>query len=356
MFSFPCSEAIGIGQCIADIYTWSLSIVGIIAFATAIYAGVIWMTAAGNASKIKEAKDRMSNAVLGIVLLFSSFLILNTINPDLTSGTFVFTEIEGSTEERDYVGFTGSNPFVPVSPTPIPGRPVPPAPSGAPLVRVGVESIEDRGVSGGRNVYRVNFFDGEWVDFEANRPLDDIPLGLSAFSFGTGGLGDPPVSSSPAFQGGNGVFHLSLFRSGPGWIHTTIHVGYGGEVAGIPIMPGPMRIGWRNTQNGTAHEVIFDLTITEEITPGWEPNYVTYEYFGLNPPDFIKELPKFYNTSIRNIGLIIHRDQAEKAVTDGVATRVPCFTGRENLICFYETILLKEEFIKLYGGESAENI
>jgi len=60
------------------------------------------MTAAGNASKIKEAKDRMSNAVLGIVLLFSSFLILNTINPDLTSGTFVFTEIEGSTEERDY--------------------------------------------------------------------------------------------------------------------------------------------------------------------------------------------------------------------------------------------------------------
>lgn len=101
-FSFPCTGDISLGKCVADIYTWSLTIVGIIAFVQILFAGVMIMTAAGNATKISEARKKISNAILGIIILFSSWLILNTINPNLTGGSFKLPVFEGKTIERSY--------------------------------------------------------------------------------------------------------------------------------------------------------------------------------------------------------------------------------------------------------------
>jgi len=76
-----------LGQLISQIFTWSLGILGISVFVIFFYSGFLWLTAAGNTSKIGEAKTHMTNAVFGAILLLSSYLILYTINPDLVKNT-----------------------------------------------------------------------------------------------------------------------------------------------------------------------------------------------------------------------------------------------------------------------------
>lgn len=93
VITLPCVESQGIGECVSDIYQWSLAVVGIVAFVQIIYAGFLYLTAAGNTSKTGQARSKIGNAVLGIVLLFSSYLILRTINPDLVGGTFSLPKI-----------------------------------------------------------------------------------------------------------------------------------------------------------------------------------------------------------------------------------------------------------------------
>ncbi len=76
-----------LGQLIQQIFAWSLGILGISVFVMFFYSGFLWLTAAGNTSKIGEAKTHMTNAVFGAILLLSSYLILYTINPDFVKCT-----------------------------------------------------------------------------------------------------------------------------------------------------------------------------------------------------------------------------------------------------------------------------
>jgi len=77
-----------LGQLISAIFIWSLSIIGMVIFVRFFYAGFLWFTAAGNPENISKAKKIMQNAVYGALVLFSAYLILNTINPDLVRSTF----------------------------------------------------------------------------------------------------------------------------------------------------------------------------------------------------------------------------------------------------------------------------
>ena len=52
---------------------------GIIALLFFIYAGFLWMTAQGKSDVIKKARDIMIWAVLGIVVILSSYTLLNYI-------------------------------------------------------------------------------------------------------------------------------------------------------------------------------------------------------------------------------------------------------------------------------------
>lgn len=72
-----------IGEYASAIYQYALSIVGILATVVLVWAGVVWLTAAGNAEKIKIAKEYIAGALIGLVLTFGSYLILYTLNPDL---------------------------------------------------------------------------------------------------------------------------------------------------------------------------------------------------------------------------------------------------------------------------------
>jgi hypothetical protein len=68
---------------ITAIYNFALMIIGIICFGALVYGGFLYLTSAGNPARIKEAKDQIFSAILGLIILFSAYLILRTINPEL---------------------------------------------------------------------------------------------------------------------------------------------------------------------------------------------------------------------------------------------------------------------------------
>ena len=66
-------------------YEWGISLGGLAAFISLLTAGFQYLTSAGEPAKMSEAKDRINSAILGLVLLLSSYLLLKTINPELTT-------------------------------------------------------------------------------------------------------------------------------------------------------------------------------------------------------------------------------------------------------------------------------
>jgi len=68
---------------IARMYTYVVSIGGILATVMIIFGGIVYLTAGGNPGRIGEAKEYIGNALIGLVLLFTSYLLLQTLNPDL---------------------------------------------------------------------------------------------------------------------------------------------------------------------------------------------------------------------------------------------------------------------------------
>lgn len=76
-------ESANLGDLLARIYYFLLSLVGISALVMFVWGGIEYMLA-GDKDPGK-AKERMKNAVYGLVLALTSYLILYTINPDLVS-------------------------------------------------------------------------------------------------------------------------------------------------------------------------------------------------------------------------------------------------------------------------------
>jgi len=70
---------------LSGLYRLALAIGVITAVAMVIVAGIKYATSGDNASKQKDARDQIMDAVIGLVILFASVLILRTINPDLVN-------------------------------------------------------------------------------------------------------------------------------------------------------------------------------------------------------------------------------------------------------------------------------
>lgn len=52
-----------------------LSFVGVLFLGLMIYAGILWMTAAGNDQQITQAKNLLVNATIGIIIVFAAYAI-----------------------------------------------------------------------------------------------------------------------------------------------------------------------------------------------------------------------------------------------------------------------------------------
>lgn len=75
----------GLAQYVQVFYRFAVSGVSILAAVMIMYAGISWLTAAGNTARIGEAKERITAAIVGIILTMMSYVILSTLNPKLVS-------------------------------------------------------------------------------------------------------------------------------------------------------------------------------------------------------------------------------------------------------------------------------
>ncbi|MCC6934249.1 MAG: hypothetical protein IT406_00935 [Candidatus Yanofskybacteria bacterium] len=92
-------QPVPLGRVISDLYDYSLRIVGLAAFIMFLLAGLAYMFPPIKTSlKIKDPLQLIKDAVIGVILLFSAYLILNSINPDLV-GTQPFPQ-GGNIENR----------------------------------------------------------------------------------------------------------------------------------------------------------------------------------------------------------------------------------------------------------------
>jgi hypothetical protein len=71
-----------------------LSLTGVILLLLVIYAGFQWMTAQGEAEKVKKAKATLINAAIGMIIVFSAYSISN----------YVFTNVYTATQEQGSAG------------------------------------------------------------------------------------------------------------------------------------------------------------------------------------------------------------------------------------------------------------
>lgn len=63
----------------AQIVNIFLGMIGIIATIYVLYAGTKWITAAGNAEQVDEAKDGIRSAVIGLGVVFFAYIIVNFV-------------------------------------------------------------------------------------------------------------------------------------------------------------------------------------------------------------------------------------------------------------------------------------
>ena len=74
-----------IAEYAAGLYKYLVSIAGILAGIMIVWAGVKWLMSAGNADMISDAKKKIGNAIIGIILAVGSYVILYLVNPDLVT-------------------------------------------------------------------------------------------------------------------------------------------------------------------------------------------------------------------------------------------------------------------------------
>lgn len=67
------------------LYKYGISALMILAVIVIMIAGVIWITSGGDSKKIADAKSWIGGSLLGVLIAVSAFMILNIVNPALTT-------------------------------------------------------------------------------------------------------------------------------------------------------------------------------------------------------------------------------------------------------------------------------
>ena len=70
---------------IVDFYKFALYFSGILAFGAIVFGGFMYATSAGNPTRQGTGRSYIQSALLGLLLLAAAYLILNVINPNLTT-------------------------------------------------------------------------------------------------------------------------------------------------------------------------------------------------------------------------------------------------------------------------------
>lgn len=73
-----------LAEYVAGLQRYAIAIIGLLAVIVIMIGGITWLTAGGNQTRIGDAKKFIASGVGGVVLTICAYLLLYTINPDLT--------------------------------------------------------------------------------------------------------------------------------------------------------------------------------------------------------------------------------------------------------------------------------
>lgn len=74
-------------EIVASVIQVALGFLGIIAVLIILYAGFLWMTAAGNDDKIATAKSMLSAGIIGLVIILAAFGLAKFVVNELSIAT-----------------------------------------------------------------------------------------------------------------------------------------------------------------------------------------------------------------------------------------------------------------------------
>lgn len=74
-----------LGQYINAVYTYALGVAVTLATVMVVIGGLKWMLARGDSSKVSDAKETLSRAIIGMFLILGSYTVLKFINPELVN-------------------------------------------------------------------------------------------------------------------------------------------------------------------------------------------------------------------------------------------------------------------------------
>src|SRR5450759_447 len=76
-----------VGSCVEYLFKWGVGLAGGLALVSFAW-GAVMLIASGDSTEIaSSAKDRMKGAILGLILTLASWLIIDTINPNIENTT-----------------------------------------------------------------------------------------------------------------------------------------------------------------------------------------------------------------------------------------------------------------------------
>lgn len=87
------AEGVDVPNYLGNLYIWMFAFVGISALFAIVMGGVMYMFSGTSLTKVDSAKRWIWNAVFGIIIAATSYLLLYIINPDLVEHGFDLEQI-----------------------------------------------------------------------------------------------------------------------------------------------------------------------------------------------------------------------------------------------------------------------
>lgn len=81
------NEGGGLTEMIGNLINIFLGFLGIVFLVLTLYAGFLWMTAQGDDSKVKKAKDMLTQAIIGLIIIVAAYAISSFVMGSLINAT-----------------------------------------------------------------------------------------------------------------------------------------------------------------------------------------------------------------------------------------------------------------------------
>lgn len=79
----PETVSTALPEYVKYVFNFAVAFFGLVVLGALLWGGILYLISAGNPAKVKEGRDRIVSAFLGLIVLFSSYIVLTSINPQL---------------------------------------------------------------------------------------------------------------------------------------------------------------------------------------------------------------------------------------------------------------------------------